>query len=339
MSSGCARRAASSRLRLQAEPHELVVGRVGEHGLQRAARDRLPLLDQLQCALHATERQVEARLRAVAAARVQRDDAAADVDDRRARRAARGARGRLDVERVEVVVLADAVLGRLAIEPRERAGEDRELLARVVADDADLGADLRALRIQRQRRGLDVAELRRVVAVDAEVVDRVAVDRAQFDFLAVLEDRGRDHGPRRHDVPVGQDQAALGIDDEAGRLARLVPLGVERARLVDLDRDDRRGDALERAVPGRVLLDRPADAGRRRGLHRRRRLGLRERGVRSDGGRQHGGQPARHAATPQRARARSQVAAECRAEAGLEFVHVESVALRAGVGDLDRAHQ
>ena len=53
-----------------------------------------------------------------------------------------------------------------------RAGEDRELLAGVVADDADLAADLRAVRVQRQRARLDEAQLLRVVAIDAEVVDR-----------------------------------------------------------------------------------------------------------------------------------------------------------------------
>ncbi len=125
-----------------------------------------PSLDQLERALDAIERQVEARRGAGAAAGVERDHAPADVDDRRARRAARGAGRRLDVERVEVVVLADAVLGRLAIEPRERARQDRQLLAGVVADDADLGADLRAFRVERQRRRLDVAQLRRVVAIE-----------------------------------------------------------------------------------------------------------------------------------------------------------------------------
>jgi hypothetical protein len=83
-----------------------------------AARDGLTLLDQFERALHAAERQVETRLRPVAAAGVRADDAAADVDDRRAGRTAGRARGGLQVERVEVVVLADAVFGRLAIEAR-----------------------------------------------------------------------------------------------------------------------------------------------------------------------------------------------------------------------------
>src|SRR6185295_4381603 len=98
-----------------------------------------------------------------------------DVDDRRARGAARGSGSRLQVEGVEIVVLADAVFGRVAVELGERAGEDGQLLARVVADYADLAADLRAVREQRQRTRLDETQLLRVVAVDAEVVDRIAI--------------------------------------------------------------------------------------------------------------------------------------------------------------------
>ena len=63
-------------------------------------------------------------------------------------------------------------------------------------------------------------------------------------------------GPGRHDVTIGEDQAALGVDHEAGRLRGGVPLGVEGARLVDLDRDHAPGDALERHGPVRIALDR-----------------------------------------------------------------------------------
>ena len=45
----------------QAEAVHFVERRVDEHGLQRAARDRLAVLDQLQRARDAIERQVEAR--------------------------------------------------------------------------------------------------------------------------------------------------------------------------------------------------------------------------------------------------------------------------------------
>ena len=145
----------------------------------------------MQRARHAIERQVEARRRLRAAAGVERQHAAFDVDHRRAGRAARGARRRLVVERVEVVVLADAVVRRFAIQARQRAGEDRQLLAGVVADDADLAADLRALRIELQLGGLDEAQLGRIVAIEAEVVHRIAIHRIQRHFLAIQEHRLR----------------------------------------------------------------------------------------------------------------------------------------------------
>ena len=53
---------------------------------------------------------------------------------------------RLQIEGVEVVVFRDAVFGRIAIEPRQRSGEDGELLAGIVADDADFASDLCAFR-------------------------------------------------------------------------------------------------------------------------------------------------------------------------------------------------
>ena len=254
-----ARRRRLARLRLdgrrQPEAPQLVVGRVTEDRLQRAASHRLLGLDQLERAHDAPERQVEARRGARRTAGVEREHAAADVEHGRAGRSARRARGGLVIERVEVVVAADAVFRRLAIEPRERSGEDRELLARVVADDADLDADLRAFRIQRQLGGLDEPELLRVVAIEAEVVHGIAIHRLELDFLAIEECRDGLHRARRDDVPVRQDQAALGVDHEAGRLRRRVPLRVEGARCVDLDRDHAGRDPLERPGPARGLLE------------------------------------------------------------------------------------
>ena len=72
---------------------------------------------------------------------VERHRPAPGVDHRRPGRAALGARRGLQVERVEVVVAAAAVDGRVAVQPGEGAGEDRDLLAAVVADDADVEAD------------------------------------------------------------------------------------------------------------------------------------------------------------------------------------------------------
>ena len=74
--SGCALRASVSVAVLQAQAAQFIVRAVAKFSLQRAARDRLALLDQLQRAPHALERQVEARGRAGGAAGVERHDTA-----------------------------------------------------------------------------------------------------------------------------------------------------------------------------------------------------------------------------------------------------------------------
>ena len=79
----------------QAEPAQLRERLVHELGLERAARHGLAALDLRERHLDAIERQEEARRGLRVRAGVQRHDAALDVDDRRAGRAARRARRRL----------------------------------------------------------------------------------------------------------------------------------------------------------------------------------------------------------------------------------------------------
>ncbi len=237
----------------QPEPPQLGERLVHELRLQRAARHGLAPLDLRERDLDAVERQEEARGSLRVGAGVQRDDAAFDVDDGRARRAARRARRGLQIEGVEVVVVAAAVVRRLAVEPRDRAGEDRELLAGVVADDADVAADLRGLRHELELGRLHELQLARVVAEETEVVHRVAVHRHELDFLLIEEHGLGSHGSRRHDVPVGEDEPALRVDDETRRLARLVALGIERARAVDLNGHDSGRDAFQSAIPTLLL--------------------------------------------------------------------------------------
>jgi hypothetical protein len=64
-------------------------------------------------------------------------------------------------------------------------------------------------------------------------------------------------------MAVGQYQSAVGIDHETGGLRRHIALGIERARLIDLDRHHAAGNALERGSPIR-----------RRGLLRHRRVSV-----------------------------------------------------------------
>ena len=161
----------------------------------------------------------------------------------------------------------------MAVEPCDRAREDRQLLAGVVADDADVAADLRGLRHELELGRLHELQLLRVVAEEAEVVDRIAIDRREVDFLLIEEHGLRAHGPRRHDVAIREDDAVLRVDDEPRGLRRRVALRVERARAVDLDRHDAGRDSLERPVPARRFLRRAGCARRalRDGLRNDRR--------------------------------------------------------------------
>lgn len=49
-------------------------------------------------------------------------------------------------------------------------------------------------------------------------MDGVAVDGVYGDFFVVVKDRLGGDGAARHNMAIGQDDAALGIDDKAGRL-------------------------------------------------------------------------------------------------------------------------
>src|SRR6266404_8103524 len=168
------------------------------------------------------------------------------------------------VEGIEIVVLAVSVFGSLTVQSRQGARKNRQLLARIVADHTNFAADDRARRIQRQFGRLDEFEFRRIVAVDAEVVDGIAVHRIQPHLLAIEEDRLRGHGSGRHDMPIRQDESALGVDDEARSLRRRVPFGVEGTRAVDLDGDHPAGDSLQGLRPGGGRVHDPRRGHRRR---------------------------------------------------------------------------
>jgi len=74
---------------------------------------------------------------------------------------------------------------------------------------------------------------------------------------------GRLRGDRsgRHDVPVGEDEAALRIDHEAGGLRRYVALGIEGARLIDLGSPPRCPRFAPAWPPNRLAEASVADTG------------------------------------------------------------------------------
>ena len=130
------------------------------------------------------------------------------------------------------------------------------VLTGIVTDDPDLPSDLRALGMQFQLSRFDEAQRRGVVTIEAEVVDRIAVHGVQRHFFAIEKHGLSGNRPGRHDVTIRQDEPPPGIDDEAGRLARHIPFGVERPGLIDLDRDDTSRGPFQRASPPRILCGR-----------------------------------------------------------------------------------
>ncbi len=222
----------------QSEPTQLVVRLALKSCLQCAARDRLTFLQFLERAVDAIEWQEEAAGGRTVGAGVERDDFAFDIDDRRSRGAARRAGSGLQIKGIEVVVLAAAIIRRLPVKACNGTGEDRQLLAGIVADDTNLLADVGVIGVQRQFFRLDVSQVGGIVAEEAEVVHRVAVDRRQLHFLVIAKHGLGNNGTRGDDVAIGQDQTAPRVDDKAGGLARTVPLGVERASAVDSNRDN-----------------------------------------------------------------------------------------------------
>jgi hypothetical protein len=92
----------------------------------------------------------------------------------------------------------------------------------------------------------------------------IAIHGDQIDFFLIEEYGLRAHRARRDHVPIGQDQAAFRVDDETRGLARLIALGIEGARAVDLNRYHTRSDTLERAIPA-LLLRGQRPTGERRG--------------------------------------------------------------------------
>ena len=157
----------------------------------------------------------------------------------------------LQIEGAKSLYLPMPYFGCVAVELGDRAREDRELLAMLLPMTRISRPTARRPDTVAASEG-DEAQLR-VVAVDAEVVHRIAVHRVELHFLAVEERGLGGHRARRHDVAVREDQSALGVDDEPRRLRGGVPLGVERARLVDLDGDDALGNSRQRAAPGGAL--------------------------------------------------------------------------------------
>ena len=76
-----------------------------------------------------------------------------------------------------------------------------------------------------------------VIFKNAEVVYGIAVDRVAIDFLVVVEDDISRKWAGADNMSVGDDQASLGIDNEASGLAGTGGIGIEGAGLAEADGD------------------------------------------------------------------------------------------------------
>ena len=247
---------------VQTEPARFGVWLVEKLRLQRPARHVASFLDLRQRVADPVERQKEARCRLIVRSRIQCDDAALDIDDGRSRGAARSPRCGLQIKGVEVVVAAAAVVWRLPVEPCDRPCQDGQLFARVVADHADVAADLGRVGNELKLSGLHELQVARRISEQAEVVNRIAVHGDEIDLLLIEKYRLRPNRSRSHDVTVRKNQSALGVNHKARGLAGLVALRVECARAVDADGHDGARNTLERAIPA-LILSRRRHCGQR----------------------------------------------------------------------------
>mmetsp|Transcript_30755 Transcript_30755/g.69002 ORF Transcript_30755/g.69002 Transcript_30755/m.69002 type:complete len:361 (+) Transcript_30755:1064-2146(+) len=226
----------------QPEAAEVVEGPVGKGGLQGAPTHGLAPADEVHRPLHALEGQVVRRGRAHHARRVQRHHLSVRVNDGAPRASPACVGRRLEVESVVVVERVAAVVGRLPVQPRQGAPQDRQLLPGVVAHHPDVESDFGQIRPEletcKTSVAAQVAKLGRVELEDPEVVHRVTVDRPERHLLVILEQGFGQHGPGLDDVAVGQNKTLLGVHHEARRLTCPRTVRVEAPGRVYLDRDD-----------------------------------------------------------------------------------------------------
>ena len=86
--------------------------------------------------------------------------------------------------------------------------------------DHNIDADLRLVWRELQLDELHVLDGRRVEGEERKVVHRVRVGDGERHLFIVAEYRLGDDGTGTRDVPIRHDEAALLVDDEAGRLHR-----------------------------------------------------------------------------------------------------------------------
>mmetsp|Transcript_33447 Transcript_33447/g.96112 ORF Transcript_33447/g.96112 Transcript_33447/m.96112 type:complete len:357 (-) Transcript_33447:132-1202(-) len=216
-------------LLLQANPDQLIEG-LEEKGRHACASGHWhPLPEELEGVPHAVQGQEEGACRALLTRGVQRDGLAVLVQHGGAARATARARSRPRVEGV-LVVVDRAELRHVTVNSSDGSRQDLQLLARIVAHNADLGAHPQGLRVQQNLGAAREPELGGVVAEEAEVVHWVSIQHLHLKLLVAVKDRNGTDGANAGDVSVGEDEAPRPVHHEAG------PLGGGRRILLEAPR-------------------------------------------------------------------------------------------------------
>lgn len=129
----------------ETETAALIEGLEQELALYVSSRDRLPLLDTLQCAQWAVEGQeVISRGSIGSTTSLKRNGSAVLADDRTTGRTTTGCRVGLVVTCVEIAI-SFSVLGRVAVQTTNDARQDTKLFTCIVTYDANLDTDCKTI--------------------------------------------------------------------------------------------------------------------------------------------------------------------------------------------------
>ena len=114
-------------------------------------------------------------------------------------------RHRAVVERVEIIKTVAAVQRRISVQARQRAREDLDLLAAVVAHYPYLETDLRAILCQRYLRSLQlisISQLRDIKMKQSEIMHGISVDRCERYLFFIHKSGLRSYGTGPDDMSI-----------------------------------------------------------------------------------------------------------------------------------------
>ena len=139
-----------------------------------------------------------------------------NIHNRAATAASLCARRCLNVKRIEIVERFPTIVGSVSIQPRQRAAQNADLFAAVVANNANVQPHCCCFRGQRDLLWLNKFQATRVETKEPKIVDRVVVQRETGYLLSVVEDGFSDDWARGDHVAVGEKDAQVAVDDETG---------------------------------------------------------------------------------------------------------------------------